>query len=116
MTETPARSEDPEGALLRTQQILFGPVPPEGSRTEALVDLAYRAAEAGQSNDWILNALAVACDLWGKHPRTFDRWSRLLNLLRMARKVYPNGVDGEGWRPGGNPPEALRTDVDQAVP
>jgi hypothetical protein len=99
MNEEKVRSEDPDGALKRVQELLFGPVPEEGNRQDALVDLAHRAAEAGQSNDWILNALMVACDLWGKYPRTFDRWTRLLNILRMVRKTYPNQPDGSGWRP-----------------
>lgn len=93
------RSEDPSGALVRVQQLMFGSVPHEGCRHETLVDLAHRAAEAGQTNDWILNALVVACDLWGKYPTTFDRWTRLLNILRMTRKTYPNQPDGSGWAP-----------------
>ena len=106
------RSEDPEYALVRVQQIMFGPVPAEGTRHDALIDLAHRAAEAGQSNDWILNALVVACDLWGKYPRTFDRWTRLLNILRMVRKTYPNSPNGSGWAPDTEPvpdPTAVKT-------
>ena len=93
------RSEDPEGALLAVQRIMFGPVPPVGSRQDTLVDLAHRAAEAGQSNDWIVIALNTACDLWGKYPRPWERWTKLLGLVRMVRKIYPNGPEGEGWRP-----------------
>jgi hypothetical protein len=93
------RSEDPEAALLAVQGIMFGPVPPVGSRHEALVELAHRAAEAGQSNDWIVIALGTACDLWGKYPRPWERWTKLLALLRMVRKIYPNSAEGEGWRP-----------------
>jgi hypothetical protein len=99
------RSEDPPAALDAVQRAVFGPVPVEGTRHEALMDLAYRAAEAGQNNDWILNVLNVACDLWDKYPRTYERWTALLNMLRRARATYPNdlggGTPGAGWRPGG---------------
>lgn len=93
------RSENPAAAIARVAEIMFGPVPDEGSRHDMLADLAFRAAEGGQTNDWILIALNTACDLWGKYPRTFERWTKLLNLLRMARTAYPNAPDGQGWRP-----------------
>lgn len=93
------RSENPAEALAAVQRLMFGPVPSEGHRTESLMDLAYRGAEAGQTNDWILTALTVACDLWGKYPNVYDRWTRLLNMLRRARATYPNGPNGSGWRP-----------------
>lgn len=104
MTER-ERSEDPAGALLKLQQVMFGPVPEVGNRHDSLMELGYRGGEAGQTNDWILTSLVVACDLWGKYPSTYDRWTRLLNILRRVRATYPNGPQGEGWKPGGEADE-----------
>jgi hypothetical protein len=97
----PERTEDPDAALAAVKDLLFGLPPSEGSRHDALTELAHRAAEAGQSNDWIVLALHTACELWGKYPRPFDRWTRILNLVRLVRRTYPNGPNGEGWRPAG---------------
>jgi hypothetical protein len=95
------RSEDPAAALVTVAGLMFGPVPPKGTRHEALTELAFRAAEAGQTNDWILTTLNVAADLWYGPQGVYDRWTRLLSLLRLARRAYPNDRDGNGWRPEG---------------
>lgn len=93
------RSEKPDWALVQVSTLLTGPVPAQGRRNDALMDLAYRSAEAGGSNDEVLDNLCAASDAWDKYPGTYERWIALLGMLRRVRAVYPNGLNGEGWRP-----------------
>jgi len=70
-----------------TQILIFGPYSSldQGRRSEALAEVAHRAAEAGLSNDEILGLLDALCDRWGKYPTSrYARWSRLLGLIRSA--------------------------------
>lgn len=93
------RSEKPEWARSRVEALLQGPAPAPGRRNDALMDLAFRTAEAGGSNDEVLTNLCTACDAWDKYPRTHERWIALLRILRRVRETYPNTPHGEGWRP-----------------
>lgn len=95
MTATPQGRPE---AILEVFDILTGPVPETGQRHESLLNLAYRAAEGGFSNDMVLQILSAAADAWGKYPGRYERWSKLMNMLRRVRAEFPNSEDGSGWK------------------
>lgn len=81
-----------------TVALITGPVPEVGLRHDSMMEVAYRAAEFGCSNDEILALLEDLCGRWGKHPGRYGRWTALLSILRRVRSEFPNSPHGTGHR------------------
>lgn len=80
-----------------TREIIEGAPPEIGQRHEGLIEVAFRCAEIGATNSEICDLLDMLSLKWGKWPdNTFQRWTQILNLIRMVRKEFPNTVGGKG--------------------
>jgi DNA replication protein DnaC len=76
----------------------------EGTRSSALMRLAYSCAEMRMSDEEAYAILRNADDRWKKFTRRKDRDKRLLNMLNRARLKYPldpeakiDGLQVYGW-------------------
>jgi len=101
-TRVDVTSEDFYGRLsAETREIIEGATPEIGQRHQELIEVAFRCAEIGATNSEICDLLTLLSLKWGKYPNnTFQRWTHILNLIRMVRKEFPNTVDGTGYHAG----------------
>lgn len=79
----------------------------EGSRSSAMMRIAYYCAERGMSDVESYSILFWLDEKWGKFKHRTDRQKRLADLVNKARQKYPHGVDSVGFSGllGENQPE-----------
>jgi hypothetical protein len=67
-------------------------VPERGERRPTILKLAVRAAQEGFTNHDIIRLAECLADYYEVYPDTnlYERYSRLLGVVRNARSHYPN--------------------------
>jgi len=71
---------------------LFEGTPDPKTRSDALMRVAYDAAEADLSNEDIYALLLDADSRWGKYYRRKDRHLRYVDIIERAKAKYPHGA------------------------
>jgi hypothetical protein len=71
---------------------LFEGVPDPNTRSDALMRVAYDAAESDVSNEEIYVLLEDADSRWGKYYRRKDRHLRYFDIIERAKAKYPHGA------------------------
>lgn len=71
---------------------LFEGTPDPNTRSDALMRVAYDAAEADLSNEDIYTLLLDADSRWGKYYRRKDRHLRYVDIIERAKAKYPHGA------------------------
>jgi nucleoside-triphosphatase THEP1 len=71
---------------------LFSKTLEEGKRSDALVAIAYYAAESNLSDAEIYALVFDADTRWGKYVGRTDRHKRISNIVERARAKYPTGL------------------------
>jgi hypothetical protein len=70
---------------------IFKKMPDPNTRSDALMRVAYDAAESDLSNEQIYVLLVDADDRWGKYKHRKDRHLRYFDIIERAKAKYPHG-------------------------
>jgi hypothetical protein len=66
---------------------------PEGSRSSAMMRIAFRCAELGMSDTEAYSVLLWLDNKWGKFKHRNDRTKRLLDMVNKARQKFPHKIE-----------------------
>lgn len=66
---------------------------PEGSRSSAMMRVAFHCAELGMTDSEAYAVMLWLDDKWGKFKSRNDRVKRLLDLVNKARQKFPHKVE-----------------------
>lgn len=70
---------------------IFKKMPDPNTRSDALMRVAYDAAESDLSNEEIYVLLVDADDRWGKYKHRRDKHLRYFDIIERAKAKYPHG-------------------------